>query len=102
MKTIYASISAVLLVSCATLSAADRAAYDKACKTCHGADGKGNPAIAKVMKVEMKALGSKEIQAKADGELKTVITKGAGKMKPVTSLTAGEVDQVIAFVRTLK
>ena len=38
-------------------AAAGKAAYDKACKSCHGADGTANPAIAKSMKVEMKALG---------------------------------------------
>ena len=33
---------------------AGKAAYDKACKSCHGADGTPNAAIAKSMKVEMK------------------------------------------------
>src|SRR5690242_17939841 len=79
-----------------------KAVYDKSCKTCHGAEGQGNPGLAKMMKVEMKALGSKEIQAKSDEDLKNVITKGSGKMKPVAGLSAKQVDDVIAFVRTLK
>lgn len=76
--------------------------YMKSCKTCHGPEGKGNPAIAKAMKVEMKALGSKEVQAKSDDELKAAITKGIGKMKPVAGLSAKQVDDVVAFIRTLK
>lgn len=95
-------MASVLSLASVSLFGADRAAYDKACKGCHGADGKGNPAIAKAMKVEMKALGSQEVQAKSDDDLKAAITKGTGKMKPVSSLSAAEVTQVVAFVRTLK
>src|SRR6476661_891895 len=43
-------------------AAAGKAVYDKACKTCHGADGTPNPAIAKMMKVDMKPLGGAEVQ----------------------------------------
>ena len=76
--------------------------YDKSCKGCHGATGQGNPGLAKMMKVEMKALGSKEVQAKSDADLKKIITQGTGKMKPVASVAGKQVDDVIAFVRTLK
>jgi hypothetical protein len=54
------------------------------------------------MKVEMKALGSKEVQAKSDDELKAAVTKGTGKMKAVAGLSAKQIDDVVAFVRTLK
>ena len=76
--------------------------YMKACKSCHGPEGQGNPTIAKVMKVEMKPLSSKEIQEKSDADLKAVITKGSGKMKPVASVSGKQVDDVVAFIRTLK
>lgn len=76
--------------------------YDKSCKSCHGAEGQGNPGIAKMMKVEMKALGSKEVQAKSDDDLKKVVAQGSGKMKPVTSVSGKQVDDVVAFIRTLK
>jgi hypothetical protein len=55
-----------------------------------------------MMKVEIPALGSKEVQAKSDAELKKVITEGKGKMKPVAGLSAKQVDNVVAFIRTLK
>lgn len=75
--------------------------FDSKCKTCHGPDGKGNPAIAKIMKVKMHELGSKEVQSRSDAELKKDILKGNGKMMPVKGLSSGQVDDVIAYVRTL-
>jgi mono/diheme cytochrome c family protein len=81
---------------------AGKALYDKSCKSCHGAAGEGNPAIAKAMKVTLRPLGSKEVQAKHDTELKNDITKGVGKMKPVAGLTDKQAEDVVAFVRTLK
>ena len=50
----------------------------------------------------MKPLGSKEVQAKSDDELKAAVTNGVGKMKPVASVSGDQVSAVVAFVRTLK
>jgi hypothetical protein len=38
----------------------------------------------------------------SDADLKKVITAGSGKMKPVAGLMPAQVDDVVAFVRTLK
>jgi mono/diheme cytochrome c family protein len=76
--------------------------YGAKCKNCHGADGAGNPAIAKMMNVTMKPLGSAEVQAKSDADLKAVITAGTGKMKPVSGLAPADADNVVAYIRTLK
>ncbi len=77
--------------------------YTAKCKTCHGADGAGNAGMGKALKVEFKHLGSKEVQAKKDDELKKVVTDGTGKMKALTpALAAADLDNVIAYVRTLK
>lgn len=83
-------------------AAAGKAVYDKKCAVCHGAAGEGKDAMAKMLKVEMKHLGSKEAQAKKDEELRKDIVEGNGKMKPVKGLTDAELDNVIAYVRTLK
>ena len=82
--------------------AAGKAAYDKACKSCHGPDGKGNAAIAKMMKVEMRPLGSKEVLAKSDADCMKNVTEGIGKMKPVKSLSEAEITSCVMFIRTLK
>jgi mono/diheme cytochrome c family protein len=76
--------------------------FEAKCQPCHGPAGEGKESIAKMYKVEMHPLGSKEIQAKTDADFKTVITAGHGKMKPVTGLNDKQIADVIAFVRTLK
>ncbi|HTA42057.1 MAG TPA: cytochrome c [Bryobacteraceae bacterium] len=78
-------------------AAAGKATYDAKCKTCHGGDGTGNPAIAKMMKVDMKALGSQ-----SDAEVKTAVTMGVGKMKPIAGVAGGDLDNLVAYVHTLK
>ena len=80
---------------------AGQAVYDKACKSCHGADGTPNAAIAKSMKVEIH-LGDSSVQGLSDDELKTIITSGKGKMKPVKSVSGKAADDVVAYMRTLK
>jgi predicted CXXCH cytochrome family protein len=41
-----------------------QAVYDKSCKSCHGADGTPNPAIVKMMKVDIKDLKSTDAHVK--------------------------------------
>lgn len=80
---------------------AGQAAYNKGCKTCHGPQGQGNPAIAKVLNVTIPDLASKEVQGKSDAELSKSVLEGKGKMKPVKTISGGEIKDAIAFVRTL-
>ena len=90
--------AAVFCVSSALGAAADgKAVYDQKCKSCHGADGKGNPAIAKMMKVELKPLGAESAE-----DIKEAISKGHGKMKPVNGVSAKQADDVAAYIHTLK
>ena len=76
--------------------------YDRACKNCHGADGVANPAIVKMMKVEIRNLGSPGVQGMTDDQIKKIVTDGKGKMQPIRSVTGKSVDDVVAYVRTLK
>ena len=96
----------LVVLSAAVSNAADakagQAIYDKACKSCHGADGSPNAAVAKAMKVDMRDLKSSEVQAKSDSDLKKVLTDGDGKMKPVKTVTGAGLDDVVAYVRSLK
>jgi len=100
-----------LLIFCLTAAAtftwaadakAGQAVYDKSCKGCHGPDGAGNPAIAKMFKVEMRDLKSAGVQAMSDDDLKKIIADGKGKMKPVASVSGAAADNVIAYIRSLK
>lgn len=81
---------------------AGKAVYDKACKSCHGADGTPNAAIAKAMKVGMLHLGDPAVQKLSDDDLKGVVTNGKGKMKPIKTVTGKSVDDVVSYMRTLK
>ena len=79
-----------------------KAAYEHSCKACHGAEGAGNPAIAKMMKGDMHPLSSAEVQRKSDADLKNIITHGTGKMKPPTSVVPGQIPDLISYIRSLK
>jgi mono/diheme cytochrome c family protein len=81
--------------------AAGKAAYNKSCKGCHGADGMANPAVAKMMKVEIKDLKSPDVQGMSDADLEKVITEGKGKMKPVSSAASSAAD-IAAYIHTMK
>lgn len=98
-------LSVLLVLPVLVLAGGDaakgKATYASKCAMCHGAGGEGKDAMAKVLKVEFRHLGAKEVQAKKDDELKKEIVQGTGKMKPV-KLTDEEAANVIAFVRTLK
>jgi cytochrome c5 len=105
MKTIVISIMLTALAAGAAAGAdakAGQAVYDKSCKTCHGADGTPNPAIVKMMKVDIHDLKSPDVQSHSDADLKKIVTDGQGKMKPIASVTGASLDDCIAFVRSLK
>jgi mono/diheme cytochrome c family protein len=105
MRNILILTTLITTAAAAALAAdakAGQASYDKACKSCHGADGTANPAIAKMMKVEIKDLKSADVQGMSDDDIKKVITDGKGKMKPVKTVTGSAVDDVVAYVHSLK
>jgi mono/diheme cytochrome c family protein len=87
------------------MTAADAGAgkdlYAKKCASCHGPAGEGKDAIAKMFKIEMKPLNSKEVQARSDADIKKIILEGNGKMKPVADIDAKAAEDIVAYVRTL-
>ncbi len=106
-KLLFALLIATVAVLPALLMAASgnadagQAVFAKSCKVCHGAQGQGNPAIAKTLNVVLPDLGSKEVQAKSDDELKKEVMEGKGKMKPVKTASPSEIADAIAYIRTL-
>lgn len=98
-----APIALVLLIGLSAAASDEGAALyrQKACATCHGADGRGQTPAGKAMKA--RDLGSAEVQKQSDDELAAVIAGGKGKMPGYAStLTAEQIRQVVAFIRTLK
>jgi len=106
MKTLIVLVlMAVVLIWVTPLIAADAAAgkdlYGKKCANCHGANGEGKEAIAKMFNVEMKPLTSKDVLSKTDADLKKVMLEGSGKMKTVKDLDAKGADDIVAYLRSL-
>jgi mono/diheme cytochrome c family protein len=95
----FLPVCAVLLASAAVQAfgaAADgKAVYDAKCKACHKPDGSGMAAM------KMRPLGSAEVQAKSDADLKKDITAGNGKMK-AQAVTDAQAADLVAYIRTLK
>jgi mono/diheme cytochrome c family protein len=77
-------------------AAAGKAIYGTKCRSCHGADGEGNPSIAKMLKVELKPLST------SAADVKKIVTEGQGKMKPVVGVAGADLDNVVAYVKSLK
>lgn len=82
--------------------AAGKTVYARKCAMCHAANGSGNQAIGKALHVTLRALGSKEVQAKSDAELKKESQDGIGKMRKVPGLTPADLNNLVAYMRTMK
>lgn len=71
------------------------------CAGCHGADGKGETAMGKTLK--LRDLGSADVQKQSDDELTTIVSAGKNKMPAYgKSLSADQVKGLVGFVRSLK
>jgi mono/diheme cytochrome c family protein len=71
-------------------AAAGKAVYDTKCKACHGATGTGG------------AMDKASIVGTAAAAVKDAVSKGKGKMKPVATVTGDALDNVAAYVASLK
>jgi predicted CXXCH cytochrome family protein len=94
--------AALALCSTAAFAAdakAGKDVYDKSCKSCHGADGTPNPGMVKMMKVDIKDFKTTDY---SEADIKTAVTAGKGKMHPVASVTGASLDNVVAYVKSMK
>lgn len=73
------------------------ATYKAKCAMCHGADGKGETATGKTMKV--KDFASEEVQKMSDADLTDAISKGKGKMPAYKTLTPEQVKDLVGYIR---
>ena len=90
--------------------ASGKTAYELTCARCHGEEGKGNGKADQYFGVTIPRLSSADVQSKSDAELRAIITAGTKNMPPVEVEESGfrhrlppqDVDEVIAYLRTLK
>ena len=78
-----------------------KTAYEKNCAGCHGADGKGNPAVAKTLGEKGLNIVGKETTQKSDEVLLKIIAEGAGKMPATKKLSKDEQKAVLQYSRSL-
>ena len=50
----------------------------------------------------MQDLKSPEVQGMSDADIKTIMTEGKRKMKPVKTVTCADADDVVVYVKSLK
>ena len=94
------AITLILTITLAPLAfAADGAAVYKAkCASCHGADGKGQSPMGK--KMNLRDLGSPEVQKQTDKELYDWTAVGKGKMPGYKDkLSDEEIKALVAHMR---
>ena len=77
-----------------------KALYEKSCVGCHGADGKGNEKMAKLLGDKGLNIVGDETKKKSDEQLMKVLTEGVGKMPP-SKLSKEQQKQVLSYVRSL-
>ena len=108
MARILGGVAAVVVVilmaggAYAADVAAGKAAYQKRCVACHGADGKGNAAMAKAMNVTIPDFTDAAVLTKiGKGNIQKAVANGKGKMPAVKGVSQEESDSIAAFVSSL-
>ncbi len=76
--------------------------YMKRCKSCHAEDGAGTPAMQKKFGEKLLPLGGKEVQAMKDAEIARKFNEAPNHKALIKALQPGDLDNLIAFIRTLK
>ena len=87
---------------CVQAKADDKSAalYKQKCAACHGADGKGETAAGKAMKV--RSFADPDVAKMSDDELAGAIEKGKGKMPAYgKSVKPDEIKAMVVYIRSL-
>jgi cytochrome c6 len=84
-----------------TARADDAAALFRAkCAACHGADGKGDTGMGKVLK--LRDLSSDDVQKQTDAQLTDIITNGKNKMPAYKGkISDDQIKQLVGYIRDL-
>lgn len=97
-------LAAVMIFTASPLQAAGDAAagkvvYQKKCQMCHGVNGEKT----KFGPTTFLAANSKEVLSRSDADLKKQSVSGVtGKMTTTKGVTDKDLDDVVAYMRTLK
>jgi len=101
MKAFLAVLALTMMFSTWSLADGGADTFKGKCAMCHGADGKGETAMGKNLKI--RDLGSADVQSQSDADLTNIIANGKGKMpKYDGKLTKDQTADVVKYIRTLK
>lgn len=102
---ILSNIALMLISTGIAVWAADTKAgqsvYARACQSCHGPNGAGVAAAAKMLKAEIRDL-KVATKTMSDADVRKIVVEGKGKMVATKGVAGADLDSVIAYVRTLK
>lgn len=77
-------------------TAAGETLFKAKCAACHGADGKGKPAM------KNSDLTTADVQKMSDADLSKIISEGKPPMPAYKTLTPDQVKDLISYIRSLK
>jgi cytochrome c6 len=93
-------VLAIMSVFGASTRADGAADFKAKCAMCHGADGSGNTATGKALKV--RDLASPDVQSQTDAQITDIVTNGKNKMPAYKGkLTDDQIKGLVAYVRGL-
>lgn len=101
LKRVVGVLIFAMFFSICSLADSGADTFKAKCAMCHGADGKGQTAMGKTL--NLRDLGSADVQSQSDADLTKTITNGKGKMpKYDGKLTGDQINDVVKYIRTLK
>lgn len=101
MKRAMMMATAALLLAGTAMAQEAAVTYKAKCAMCHGADGKGNAAMAKSM--QNLDLTADSVQKMSEADLAATISNGKGKMPSYKAqLKPEQISGLAKFVKTLK
>jgi cytochrome c553 len=101
IRTAIVLILLALLFCTYTLADSGADTYKTKCSACHGANGAGDTMIGR--NLNLRALGSDDVQKRSDDELFSIISKGKNRMPPFDrKLSKDQIRDVVRYIRALK
>lgn len=105
MRTILKTFSALVVVALVlpiyTLADAGADTFKAKCAACHGAAGAGDTTMGKHM--NLRDLGSADVQKQTDSELTAIVSTGKNKMPAYgAKLSKEQIGDLVKFIRSLK
>jgi cytochrome c6 len=97
---LFVAIMCALFLTIPARSQDAASLYKTKCASCHGADGKGNSALAKQLGV--RDFASPDVQNETDDQLAGIIANGKNKMPAFgKSLKDPQIKDLVAYIRDL-